>query len=69
MRMEVFDFLGLSVLIKVYVFLATASPCVFKVDFLRNYCSSLLYICTDERMKAPLSENERKFKNIQKMRE
>ena len=42
---------------------------IFKVDFLRNYCSYLLYICIDERMTAPLSENEIKFKNIQKMRE
>ena len=29
-----------------------------KSIFLRNYCRYLLYICTDERMKAPLSENE-----------
>ena len=47
---------------------ATATPCEFKVDFLRNYCSYWLYICTYDRMKAPLSENEITFKNIQKMR-
>ena len=48
---------------------AAATPCVFKVDFLRNYCSYLLYICNDVRMIAPPSENEIKFKNFQKMTE
>ena len=73
--------MGLSVLIKLHGIsgqfidkvwwrqFSTATPCVFNVDFFRNYCNYLLYIYTDERKKTLLSENEIKFKNIQMMRE
>ena len=37
--------------------------------FSQDYSSCLIYICIDERIKAHLSENEIKFKNIQKIRE
>ena len=46
-----------------------ATPCIFKVDFLRNYSSYLLYISINERMKAHPSENKIKFNNVQKMEE
>ena len=79
MHMQVCDFLGLSVLIKIHgisgQFLDKSLTSSISnltcpaMATLGNYCSYLLYICIDERMKAPLSENEMKFKNIQKMRE
>ena len=51
-----FVFVGSSVLIK-----------ILGISYLRNYCSYLLYICTDERIKTLPSENGIKLKNIQKI--
>ena len=42
---------------------------IFKVSYLRNYCSYCLYIYVDEGMKTTLSESQIKFKNIREMRE
>ena len=82
--MQFFYFVGLSILIKIHGISGQLSlmmsilkfdvsrygkPCIFKVDYLRNYCSYLLYICTGEGMQTRLSGNEIKFKNFQKVRE
>ena len=42
-------------------------PMRIQSPFSQELLSYLLYICNGERMIAPLSENEIKLKNIQKM--